>query len=149
QQGFECEGAVDEGMVEPGAAAERAPVVAADPPAEEAGAAEPPAATPPPARLGWVPRWLSDPQSHAWRYLSIPIAAAVVIGALILIKGSGDSAQPSSTAPAPSNNASNGGTSKGTVFRDPTFTLTIPSGWHRTEPGQGAQFGAASADGSA
>ena len=36
-----------------------------------------------------LPDWLSDPQSRAWRYLSIPIAAAVVIGALILIQGTG------------------------------------------------------------
>jgi hypothetical protein len=41
------------------------------------------------ASLISVPGWLSDPQSHAWRYLSIPIAAAVVIGALILIQGGG------------------------------------------------------------
>ena len=36
-----------------------------------------------------APHWLSDPQSRAWTYLSIPIAAAVVIGALILIQGAG------------------------------------------------------------
>lgn len=31
--------------------------------------------------------WLSDPESPAWRYLSIPVAAAVVIGVLALIQG--------------------------------------------------------------
>ena len=34
-----------------------------------------------------VPGWLSDPDSRVWRYLSIPVAAAAVIGALALIQG--------------------------------------------------------------
>ncbi len=38
----------------------------------------------PPAR---VRGWLSDPDSPAWRYLSIPVAAAVVIAVLALIQG--------------------------------------------------------------
>jgi hypothetical protein len=42
-----------------------------------------PAAAPP----SRVPGWLSDPDSRAWRYLSIPIAAAAVIAALALIQG--------------------------------------------------------------
>ncbi len=36
-------------------------------------------------RIG-VPDWLSDPESTAWRYLSIPVAAAAVIGALVLLQ---------------------------------------------------------------
>ena len=36
-------------------------------------------------RIG-VPEWLSDPESPAWRYLSIPVAAAAVIGAVILLQ---------------------------------------------------------------
>jgi hypothetical protein len=31
--------------------------------------------------------WLSDPESPAWRYLSIPIAAATVVAVLFLIQG--------------------------------------------------------------
>jgi hypothetical protein len=67
---FDCEAAVDEGVVEP-------------PPAgTEAGSA------PAGGRPGIaVPGWLADPESAAWRYLSIPIAAAAVIGALALIQG--------------------------------------------------------------
>jgi hypothetical protein len=66
QRAFTCQGVVDEGAVEP---------------------TSPPAAVPTsPSRVG-VPGWLSDPESRAWRYLSIPIAASVVIGALALIQG--------------------------------------------------------------
>jgi hypothetical protein len=38
------------------------------------------------AAPGGVRGWLSDPDSAAWKYLSIPIAAALVIGVLILIQ---------------------------------------------------------------
>jgi hypothetical protein len=70
QRAFTCQGVVDEGAVEP------APL--------PSGAPTSPA--PAPSPVG-VPGWLSDPESRAWRYLSIPIAAAVVIGALALIQG--------------------------------------------------------------
>ncbi len=73
QRAFTCEGVVDEGAVEPAS------------PAAVPGAA-PAAPGSAPSRVG-VPGWLSDPQSRAWRYLSIPIAAAAVIGALALIQG--------------------------------------------------------------
>jgi hypothetical protein len=65
QRAFTCQGVIDEGAVEP---------------------ASPPAAPTSPSRVG-VPAWLSDPESRAWRYLSIPIAAAMVIGVLALIQG--------------------------------------------------------------
>ena len=61
-QVFDCDGVVDE------------------------TAAESPSSVAEPRRSG-VPGWLSDPDSRAWRYLSIPIAAAAVIGALALIQG--------------------------------------------------------------
>lgn len=65
---YECEGAVDEGV-----AKSQSPVPAS------------PEAPPPPPS---APRgWLSDPESPVWRYLSIPVAAAVVIGVLALIQG--------------------------------------------------------------
>jgi hypothetical protein len=31
--------------------------------------------------------WLSDPDSPAWKYLSIPVAAAIVVAALFAIQG--------------------------------------------------------------
>ena len=68
-QVFDCDGVVDE-------TAAAAPVVAAE--------ASPSVAEP---RRSGVPGWLSDPDSRAWRYLSIPIAAAAVIAALALIQG--------------------------------------------------------------
>jgi hypothetical protein len=58
-QAFECEAAVDEGVVGPSGA--------------------------PPAT--GVRGWLSDPESAAWRYMSIPVAAAAVVGVLALIEG--------------------------------------------------------------
>jgi hypothetical protein len=58
-QAFACEAAVDEGVVEPSGASPST----------------------------GVRGWLSDPDSAAWRYLSIPVAAAAVVGVLALIEG--------------------------------------------------------------
>lgn len=87
-QVYEADGVVDEAAVEPAAAlaaepaaavgAERSATVAAEPAPSEAGAGAPPSG---------VPGWLSNPDSRVWRYLSIPVAAAAVIGALALIQG--------------------------------------------------------------
>lgn len=74
QQTFECEAAIDEGAVEPPSPPSAVPSTTSTAPAST------------PSRTG-VPGWLSDPESRAWRYLSIPIAAGVVIGALALIQG--------------------------------------------------------------
>lgn len=74
RQAFECGGAVNEGVVEP-ASPSRAVAAASQ--------VEPVRASPGIA----VPGWLSDPDSRVWRYLSIPVAAAAVIGALALIQG--------------------------------------------------------------
>jgi hypothetical protein len=71
---FECDG------VEETAAAAPEPA-----PAPASGAE--PAAPGAQASTSRVPAWLSDPDSRAWRYLSIPIAAAAVIAALALIQG--------------------------------------------------------------
>ena len=67
-QVYETDGVVDEAVA----------VVAAEPAPPEAAAGAPPSG---------VPGWLSNPDSRVWRYLSIPVAAAAVIGALALIQG--------------------------------------------------------------
>ncbi len=94
--------------------------------------------------------WLSDPESHAWRYLSIPVAAAAVIVALVLIQGSGEPARhsASSAAPAAPEPSQQGGAAA-KVIKGSSFTLALPPGWERTEPGNGATFAAASSDGGA
>lgn len=132
-QPFECEDALDAGV-------------------------ESSAPTPaPPSRLATARRWLSDPESHAWRYLSIPVAAAVVIVALILIQGSGGSDQPSSSQaasePAPSGSGTAGGGDRqaaghggAQVVKGSSYTLAMPPDWTQSEPGNGATF-AAAADG--
>ena len=87
-QVYEADGVVDETAAartaaiaaEPAVAvgAERSATVAAEPAPPEVGAGAPPSG---------VPGWLSNPDSRVWRYLSIPVAAAAVIGALALIQG--------------------------------------------------------------
>jgi hypothetical protein len=117
----------------------------------DVGVLEPVSAPPKQPRAQWLTRgWLSDPESHAWRYLSIPVAAAAVIVALVLIQGSGEPARHSASsaapaAPEPSQQA--GGTAK--VIKGSSFTLALPPGWERTEPDNGATFTAASSDGGA
>lgn len=95
--------------------------------------------------------------SRLWKYLSIPIAAAVVIVALILIQGSGGNDQPSSPStpaappanPAPSAGAGNDrghSSTGGELVRGSSYTLALPHGWTQTEPQNGETF-AAAADG--
>jgi hypothetical protein len=118
QQPFECDGADDDGVVEPH---------------ESAG-------------------------NRLWKYLSIPLAAAAVIVALILIQGSGSDNQSSSPATAaqppaggapPANAAKDGSSSKGgELVKGSSYTLALPHGWTQTEPQNGQTF-AASADGGA
>ena len=187
---FDCEGALDDGVGE--AAPLAAAAVAAErptpaPQAEGAGAARP-------ARSR-MPRWLSDPESDAWRYLSIPIAAAAVIGALLLIQsltdsaprsrsasthapggskggaanaaggggaasadkganpGQGSSSSNSSNSQAGSGAASGGSSASAVngaeVITGPSYKITIPPGWHGTQPKSGATFAAAADDGTA
>src|SRR5436190_184809 len=118
---FDCEGALDDGVGE--AAPLAAAAVAAErptpaPQAEGAGAARP-------ARSR-MPRWLSDPESDAWRYLSIPIAAAAVIGALLLIQSLTDSAPRSRSASTHAPGRSKGGTADASLFvrRDPGVSFS-------------------------
>ena len=100
RQAFECDQALDLGILE---------IVVEEPGALRTRASHPrrlvePAPQPPrPRKLSRtkVPGWLSNPRSRAWRYMSVPIAAAAVIGALLLIQGSGGPARHNaSSAPA-------------------------------------------------
>jgi hypothetical protein len=104
-----------------------------------------------------APSWLRDPGSRAWRLASIPIAAAAVIGGLLLIQGSGeeDSATPfASDAPGASAGGAKGEAKAGkaraggnaTLVREASFSLALPAGWERTPAADGATF-AAAADG--
>jgi len=107
-------------------------------------------------------------QGRAWKYLSIPLAAAAVIVALILIQGSGGSDQRSGTTPAPSptaNDAEAGrsqpaggapasgaaasGHGTAELVKGSSYTLALPDGWARTEPQNGATFAAAAQGGGA
>ena len=63
RQAFECDYVLDAGVLAPGAPASGLPL--------------------PHAR---APGRLFNPEGRVWRYLSIPIAAALVVGALILIQ---------------------------------------------------------------
>jgi len=105
-----------------------------------------------------IPRWLSDPQSHAWRYLSLPVAAAAVLGILFLIQGSGGPARHSASSAAPakpgnSKGAGGGSTSSAAgaakVVKGSSFTVALPPGWERTEPKNGATFSTQASDGGA
>jgi hypothetical protein len=95
----------------------------------------------PPARADG--RWLDQPPSRAWRIASIPIAAAAVIGALLLIRGleEEDTRAPGGQRPAVSRDVH--------LVREPTYSLALPARWERTDPPAGATFAARAADGSA
>jgi hypothetical protein len=108
-----------------------------------------------PAGGGWS-------QGRAWKYLSLPLAAAAVIGVLILVQGnggdSGDRSESASRPPAaPADNSeeaqppatapkSGGGAE---LVRGSSYTLALPDGWARTEPQNGATFSAAAQGGGA
>ncbi len=87
--------------------------------------------------------------NRLWKYLSIPVAAAAVIVALILIQGSGSDNQPSAPATAPAANAPAKDASSrkgGELVKGSSYTLALPHGWTQTEPQNGQTF-TASADG--
>jgi hypothetical protein len=99
-----------------------------------------------------VPGWLRNPNSHVWRYLSIPAVAAGVIAALLLIQGTGGSTHHSassakSSAGAPAKGGGGAKPSHGArVVKGSSYTVALPAGWERTEPTNGATFAAASSD---
>jgi len=78
----------------------------------------------------------------------VPVAAATVIGALLLIQGSGEPARnsASSTAPAaPGPSPSRGEQGKGTGARliaGDGFQIALPAGWKQVPAPHGADFAA-------
>jgi hypothetical protein len=112
-----------------------------------------------------------NPESRSWKLLSLPVAAVLVVGGLMLFNG-GDEAPAPPAAPvadAPAADAAGdakgggkGGSDKpeaGTPLADAakntefvsesTFSLALPAGWERVEPPAGATFAAVAADGGA
>jgi hypothetical protein len=103
----------------------------------------------------------------AWRYLSVPLTAAAVIGALALIQGSGggpsfttattahDATGATAGAPAPdasksSEKAKQAQKTQGAhLVKGPQFSLAMPNGWETIKAPAGATFAAQAADGSA
>jgi hypothetical protein len=108
---------------------------------------------------------LPDPQGKVWRYLSVPLAAVAVVGALLVIQGSGE--QQAGPTPAASDDAPAdavaGGHAKAAAggagasrhsndarfVRESTFAVALPPGWQRTTPAAGATFAASAPNGEA
>jgi hypothetical protein len=97
-----------------------------------------------------VPGWPFHPEGRTWRYLSVPVAAAAVIGVMALIQGSGAPARHSASSTAPA--------APEPPFRSPAgpyvvdesiFALALPPGWHRTRAKNNATFAAAASEGGA
>ena len=89
------------------------------------------------------PSWLDGPPGRIWGWLSIPIAAAAVVGGLALIQGSDDPAPPQKVA----DSAVEAGAAK--LVRQPGWSLALPDGWQRTDGPSGSAFAATSSDGDA
>ena len=89
--------------------------------------------------------WIRDPHSRGFRILSLGVGAALVIGALALIQGAGESdepvAAPASQAPAADVGGRRGDASA-KLIRQSSFSLALPPGWQRTDPPRGATFAA-------
>lgn len=111
-----------------------------------------------------------DPQSRSWRLLSIPIAAALVIAALLALRGGGDATPQISATSAtatghgakgaaassdhgagstPGGSGSSSGSKQTKFVRESSYSLAIPAGWERVDPPAGATFAAVAADGGA
>jgi hypothetical protein len=116
------------------------------------GVAWPPRLTSTQARLTrtQVPGWPFHPEGRAWRYLSVPVAAAAVIGVMALIQGSGESARQSASSTAPAAPEPPFKSPAGPyVVNESIFALALPPGWHRTSTKNNAAFAAAASEGGA
>jgi hypothetical protein len=102
-----------------------------------------------------LPGWLSDPQSRAWRLLSLALGAAAVIAVLLLIRGGSDEAASTPFAPAEGADAPAAAKEKGArngnaeLVRESSFSVALPGGWERAAPSGGATFAAAATTGDA
>ena len=118
--------------------------------------------------LPTLPLQRIEPSGSAWRLLSVPAAAALVIGGLLVIQGSGSDPDSSAGAApvlqAPAGNAatpppSGIAATSATTGRGPakhtelvqgsSYHLILPEGWEKVDPPGGATFAAVSADGDA
>ena len=90
----------------------------------------------------------------AWRWVSLPIAALVVLGGLYLLQG-GDEPAPRTAAPAVEASAAAPAApavkapGDARLVSGSTFELALPPGWKRSEPSGGATFAAVAPDGAA
>jgi hypothetical protein len=120
-----------------------------------------------------------DPNGRAWRLATIPVAAVLVIGGLVLIQGGGDSTNGSSgtdnsppsvengdninsippatagdptgspTTPSGATASTQGAGTAAHLVSGGTYSLALPKHWDRTEPPSGATFSASAPDGEA
>jgi hypothetical protein len=104
-----------------------------------------------------APAW---PDGELWRWLSIPLAGAAVIAALVLIQGGDEDPTPFVDAEAPAaavggsagerrGRGGSGGNGNANLVRESSFSLALPPGWERVNPSGGATFAAASPAGDA
>jgi hypothetical protein len=89
------------------------------------------------------PGWLDSPPGRLWQWISIPLAAAAVLGGLWLIQ-TGDDTAP--RAPSAQNAVEKGAAE---LVRQPGWSLALPEGWERTDGPTGSAFAAVSNDGTA
>jgi hypothetical protein len=103
---------------------------------------------------------VSDRRSPSLTWLSLPVAAAAVVGALLVLQG-GDESEPVPTpaSPAGAPDAADrpsqrpNGAAKvpkdAQLISESTFQLALPPGWKRTTPSGGATFAAVAPGGEA
>ena len=97
-----------------------------------------------------VPGRPFHPEGRVWRYLSVPVAAAAVIGAMTFIQGSGAPARDSASSTPPAAPEPPFKSAAGPyVVNESIFALALPPGWHRTSPKNNAAFAAAPSEGGA
>ena len=116
-----------------------------------------------------MPKLHVDPQSLSWKLLSIPVAAVLVIVALLALRGGGDSPARDATASAATtqhqgNDHHNGAGHKhskgdhnghGSAAKDAhlvagvSYSFALPAGWERVDPPSGATYAAQAKDGGA
>jgi hypothetical protein len=108
-----------------------------------------------------VPGWLHAPTGRGWRLLSVPLAAAAVVGGLLLVQGSDDAGQPPvASAPQKGSGAQagaagaaqaggNASDAQAELVRESNFSLALPQGWQQIPSKGGATFSASAARGEA
>lgn len=93
------------------------------------------------------PGFLDGPPGRVWRWLSVPIAAAAVIGGLVLIQGGDDSATRTASPAAAAGSGAKGTDAQ--LVSQPGWTMALPEGWTRVDGPSGAAYAAESANGEA